>query len=61
MGNWSKPLTYRRSGVAWKGSKSGHAPRVVVLGGASTHLIQPLKNVVLSINLDQNTPKNAYF
>jgi len=29
--------------------------------GTSTHLIQPFKNAVLSRNLDQNMPKNAYF
>jgi len=38
------------------GGKWGHVPR-----GASTHLIQPFKNAVLSWNLDQNIPKNAYF
>jgi len=27
----------------------------------STYLIQPFKNAVLSKNLDQNMPKNAYF
>jgi len=39
----------------------GHAPRGAVIGGASTQLIQPFKNVDLSRNLDQNMPKNAYF
>jgi len=31
------------------------------LQGASTHLIQPFKNAVLSRILDQIMPKNAYF
>jgi len=39
-----------------KGGKWDHVPR-----GASTFLIQPIKNAVLSRNLDQNMPKNAYF
>jgi len=38
------------------GDKWGHATR-----GASTHLIQPFESEVLSRNLDQNMPKNAYF
>jgi len=39
------------------GGKWGHLPRDAVLGGESTHLIQPFKNEVLSRNLDR--PKYA--
>jgi len=38
----------------------GHAPRGAGFEGESTHTFNHLKRV-LSRNLDQNGPKNAYF
>jgi len=64
MAVWAirQPLLYRRSDVA--GSEASGDTRVGVqsiFGGASTYLLSPFKNAVLSRNLDQNMPKNAYF
>jgi len=56
IGNRSWSLTSRLSGVEGERGKWRHAPQ-----GASTHLIQPFKNAVLSRNLNQIMSKNAYF
>jgi len=46
------PTQWRsRGGVKWR-----HLSR-----SASTHFIQPFKSAVLSLHLDQNMPKKAYF
>jgi len=41
--------------------KWGHVPQGAVLDGASTCLIQQFKNAILSRNLNQKKPKNAFF
>jgi len=53
---WTIGLTYRLSDVAGEGGKWGYAPR-----DASTHFIQPFKNVVSSKNLDQICLKMRIF